>query len=138
MKKHILIESTIAAILGYCAIAIFTVLSPSFEPTDTWIFSFFQEIVEKMNSHTFLLLALIGFLIAFFGRAPSLIIGASTMAIFPIISLLDMLAGSFFGRSDHNLFPIEWFIYMLISIYGIAGAICGRIVRNFFRRLTTE
>jgi hypothetical protein len=42
------------------------------------------------------------------------------MAAFPSWSVLDMALGG-----DHNLFPIEWFIYGAFSLCSLAGAVVG-------------
>jgi len=77
-----------------------------------------------MKPYSLALLFGIGAIFGLSGRAPVWLTGPATMAAFPAWSVLDMALGN-----DHNLFPIEWFIYGLFSLCGLAGGVVGRRAR---------
>ena len=68
------------------------------------------------------LLVLVGFLA---GRiVPSIfwLCGLCTMAAFPVVALVEMIIGS----TSHNLWPIEFVIYVILTVPGILGATAAR------------
>ena len=78
--------------------------------------------IEGLNEGSFVLLAGAGFIVALLGPAHPLLVGLSTMALFPLISIADMVV----DPTSHNLFPFEWAMYALLTLPGVAGAFAGR------------
>jgi hypothetical protein len=75
---------------------------------------------------TLVLLFVAGLTVGAFRRAPSLLIGLSSMGLFPLASVAEMVA----DPKSHNLFPIEWFLYGLATIPAIAGSTLGHRLRR--------
>ena len=67
----------------------------------------------------------IGVTFGLLGRAPVMLTGPATMAALLAWSVVDMALGG-----EHNLFPIEWFFYGILSLCGLAGAVLGRRLRS--------
>jgi hypothetical protein len=86
---------------------------------------FVRDAVEGMRPYSLALLFGIGVIFGLLGRAPVWLTGPATMVAFPAWSIVDMALGG-----DHNLFPIEWFIYGVFSLFGLAGGVVGRRVRS--------
>jgi len=78
-----------------------------------------------MKVYSLLLLIVVGAIFGYFGQTPVWLVGTATMAFFPIWSFVDMLM-----RGGHNMFPIEWLLYGLHSIFGVIGAGIGRSIRG--------
>ena len=79
--------------------------------------------VEGIKPISFLLLVVVGAVFGYFGRGHFGLVGMATLAFFPVWSCLDMFMGN-----DHNLFPIEWFFYGMLSLLGMLGAGIGRFI----------
>jgi hypothetical protein len=118
-------ELLIAAAAGFCAYVLPVALDPGVRHYDAAFLPFVRDAVEGMKPYTLLLLFGIGAIFGFIGRAPAWLAGMATMAAFPVWSAADMALGG-----DHNLFPIEWFIYGVISLFGLAGAVIARRLRH--------
>jgi hypothetical protein len=118
-------EILFAAASGFCAYVLPVALDPSTRHYEAAFLPFVRDALEGMKPYSLGLLFGIGFVLGLLGRAPVWLTGPATMAAFPVWSVLDMALGS-----DHNLFPIEWFIYGVFSLLGLAGGIIGRRVRQ--------
>jgi len=55
-----------------------------------------------------------------------LLLGASTMSLFPILAFLEMAKDPY----SHNLWPIEFILYGFATIPGIIGAYIGATIRR--------
>lgn len=117
-------EVLLATTAGFCAYVLPVVLDPSTRHYDAAFLPFVRDAVEGMKPYSLGLLFGIGAIFGWAGRAPVWFTGPATMAAFPIWSVLDMALGG-----DHNLFPIEWLIYGVISLLGLAGGLVGRRAR---------
>jgi hypothetical protein len=84
------------------------------------------EAIEGIKLYSFGLLFAAGFVLGVFGRGPVFLIGPATMLAFPLWSAIDMLAGG----TGHNLWPFEWFFYLVESLFGLVGAAIGRSVKR--------
>ncbi|MEN3340293.1 MAG: hypothetical protein V7647_3969 [Acidobacteriota bacterium] len=51
-----------------------------------------------------------------------------TMAAFPLISIVEIVI----DPASHSLLPIEWFLYLLESLPGIAGAYLAQSIRRMY------
>ena len=82
--------------------------------------------VDGMQYVSLLLLFLVGALAGWFAPEYFLLWGIATMAAFPIIASVQMFSGS----TDHNLWPIEFCIYGVLTLPAIFGAALGGTLRN--------
>jgi hypothetical protein len=114
---------------GACAIVVPVVLDPSTRHYQSAVLPVMRDAVEGMHPHSLALLFGIGILLGTFGKGPVWLIGPSTMAAFLSWSIIDMAMGQ-----DHNMFPIEWFLYGVFSLCGLAGAFGGRLLRRLGTR----
>ena len=117
-------EVLLAALAGFCAYVLPVALDPATRHYGAAFLPFVRDTVEGMKPYSLALLFGIGVIFGLLGRAPVWLTGPATMAAFPVWSVLDMALGN-----DHNLFPIEWFIYGLFSLCGLAGGFVGRRAR---------
>jgi len=105
-------------------------LDPSpnvFKIYDGPFFPIMQRTVEEMQGFSVVLVALVGLAAGGLLKSPAWLLGFSTMAAFPVWSLLDALMGG-----SHNLLPFEWAIYFGISLFGLFGALLGRYMQKRF------
>ena len=86
-----------------------------------------RNAVEGMSGASPALLFGLGVLLGAVGRSPVVLLGVASVATFPLWSAIDMAQGG-----DHNLFPIEWFIYAALAAFTTAGAFLGRRLRMRF------
>lgn len=94
---------------------------------DSPLFPWVRTGIEGMSSLSALLLFLSGLALGYkFPKHPFLV-GICTMAAFPLLAFIEMLADS----KSHHLFPIEFFICGLISLIAVVGAYIGRSVYGF-------
>jgi peptidoglycan/LPS O-acetylase OafA/YrhL len=117
------LEVVVAAAAGLCAVVVPVILDPGTTHYSAAVLPVMRDAVEGMHLYSLALLVGIGILLGPFGKAPVWLTGPATMAAFPVWSVIDMAMGQ-----DHNLFPIEWFLYGLVSLCGLAGALAARLV----------
>ncbi|MCH7849012.1 MAG: hypothetical protein IIB53_11680 [Planctomycetes bacterium] len=55
-----------------------------------------------------------------------LVLGFATMAAFPVLAFVEMAQNPY----SHNLFPIEFAMYGLVSLFAVGGAYAGRALRQ--------
>jgi len=122
--KRVALEIFLAAAAGFCAYVLPVALDPAARHYEAAFLPFVRDAVEGMKPYSLALLFGIGVIFGLLGRAPVWLTGPATMAAFPTWSVLDMAFGG-----DHNLFPIEWFLYGVFSLCGLAGGVVGRRVR---------
>jgi hypothetical protein len=119
-----ILELVVAMFLGAIAI-----LTPVLLNSDIYyrpaVFLPFMGAAEKMNWLSFLLLFVVGVALGRLATAPFWLLGLATMWLFPVWSYLDLKAGDAVGLDNHNLAPIEWAAYVLVSLIGVAGASVG-------------
>jgi len=122
--ERVAVEILLVAAAGFCAYVLPVALDPGTRHYDAAVLPFVRDAVEGMKAYSLVLLFGVGVLIGVLGRAPVWLTGPATMAALPVWSALDMALGG-----SHNLFPIEWFLYGLFSLCGLAGAVAGRRLR---------
>jgi len=115
----------LAAVAGFCAYVLPVALDPAARHYDAAFLPLVRDAVEGMKPYSLALLFGIGIIFGLLGRAPFWLTGPATMAAFPIWSAVDMALGG-----EHNLFPIEWFIYGVVSLCGLAGGVVGGMLRS--------
>lgn len=114
-----------SAVLG-CTAVIVAVAGQPLQRYEAPLFPVLRTAWEGANAKTLIFLFLAGLIVGVFRRSPSLLIGVSAMALFPLASVAEMVA----DPKSHNLFPIEWFLYGLATIPAIAGAALGHQLRK--------
>jgi hypothetical protein len=124
--RGVVVSMVAAAMLGVAAIVLGVIGNPNARHYDAPLFPLIRTGIEGMNGGTLLFLAVAGLLVASVGEAPPLLIGLSTMAAFPLLSVAEALV----DPKSHNLLPIEWFLYLVETIPGIAGAYLGWSIRR--------
>lgn len=55
-----------------------------------------------------------------------LVLAISTVVIFPVLSVFEMKV----SPSSHNLWPIEFLVYVVLGIPSISGAFIGKYIRR--------
>ena len=86
------------------------------------LFPLIRSGVEGMSLLTLVFLFCAGFLVGCFGPGHPLLLGIATVALLPILAIAEMSVSS----TTHNLWPLEFMIYGLISLCAVAGAFAGR------------
>jgi hypothetical protein len=120
-----------AALLGVGAVVLGVDGRGTLEGGTSPLFPAVARGVERLNGWSVGLLLLAGFIPGAFGKAHPLLVGLATMALFPIMSLADIVV----DQTSHNLWPLEWGIYTVLTAPGILGAFLGR---RFRRSLSTN
>jgi len=115
----------IAALIG-CAIMVVPVaLDSEVRRYEAEIFPIMRTAVEGMKIYSIPVLGLFGIFLGFAFHKPAWLLGLTTMAAFPVWSLIDAILGG-----SHNLLPIEWIIYFLTALVAVVGAVIGRFLRG--------
>lgn len=121
----------LAAVLGF-AVLIIPVIGVPVTPD---VANYFLPIVLLAFKNISLrihlpLLFVAGFIPGLLSPASFWAVGFATIIVLPIWSVLDMVDASIDGIERHNLFPIEWFLYSILSLPGMAGAWAAKLVRR--------
>ena len=122
--ERVAVEIVLAAAVGFCAYVLPVALDPAARHYEAAFLPFVRDAVEGMKPYSLAILFGIGVIFGLLGRASVRLTGPATMAALPAWSVVDMALGG-----DHNLFPIEWFMYGVFSLCGLAGGIVGRRAR---------
>ena len=93
--------------------------------------------IEKMGATTLVFLFLSGFLLGilfsfqkFLKGLQPVFLGVATFAAFPILTFAEMAKNPY----SHNLFPIEFAVYLFLALVPTGGAFAGRrLLRRFWR-----
>jgi hypothetical protein len=93
------------------------------------LFPLIRSGVEGMSLLTLVFLFCAGFLVGCFGVGHPLLLGVATVALLPILAIAEMCVSS----TTHNLWPLEFIIYGVISLCGVAGAFTGRFAMRLVR-----
>ncbi len=123
-SQRVALEIGLAAAAGFCAYVLPVALDPAARHYEAEFLPFVRDAVEGVKPYSFAILFGIGVMLGLFGRASIWLTGPATMAAMPVWSVVDMVLGG-----DHNLFPIEWFIYGVFSLCGLLGGVVGRRAR---------
>ena len=93
--------------------------------------------VEELSWLALILLFASGVAVGFLSSSPiqPLVLGVLTTVALPLIAVAEMIV----APRSHNLWPIEVFIYILLSLPAIVGAYLAYGIRGAFRkRLSTS
>jgi hypothetical protein len=93
------------------------------------LFPLIRSGVEGMSLLTLVFLFCAGFLVGCFGVGHPLLLGMATVALLPILAIAEMSVSS----TTHNLWPLEFIIYGVISLCAVAGAFAGRFAKHLVR-----
>ena len=126
MKKNIFGFYFLASVLGIVSIVLPTFFLPDLKQYDSPLFPIIRTGIEGISIWSFGLLLLSGFCVKLLSKLPWWKIGLTTMALFPIMAILEMFVDS----SSHNVFPIEFIIYALYSAPAIGGAYIAQGIKK--------
>lgn len=118
---RVLSEILLGAVLGTAAIVVPVLLDPSTTYLQA-IFLPFMGAVERMGLGSIIALTAVGVFLGRFGRSPFWVLGLSTVSFLFVWSFIDQRMAAVAGFDRHNLLPIEWFSYLVISAFPIMGA----------------
>jgi hypothetical protein len=93
------------------------------------LFPLVRSGVEGMSLLTLVFLFCAGFLVGCFGVGHPLLLGMATVALLPILAIAEMSVSS----TTHNLWPLEFIMYGVISLCAVAGAFAGRFAKRLVR-----
>ena len=114
----------IAAVLGFISITSLPYIIPgkkvvSYEAS---LFTFIQTAIENLSIlPTTSLLILSGGFVGYLKPENWRLLGFSTIVLFPIASIFEM----FLNPTTHNLWPLEFLVYGVLSIPPLIGALLG-------------
>lgn len=118
MKTNFIWIYLLASILGVISIVLPTFFLPDLKQYDSPLFPLIRTGIEGISIWSFVLLLLSGFGVKLLSKLSGWKIGLTTMALFPIMAIFEIIADS----SSHNMFPIEFILYALYSVPAIIGA----------------
>lgn len=120
----------LAATLGVVAIVVGGIGTVPYEAP---LFPAIRRGVEGLNAMTLLLLGDFGFALGRFSKTNPLALGLAMVAPLPLAASLEMRA----DPTSHNLWPIEFALYGILSVVPIGGAVAGWGLRILAMRLRT-
>ena len=121
----------VAAVLGFISIISPPYLIPGKEVVfyEASLFSFIQTAIKKLSIlPTTVLLILSGGFVGYLKPEKWRLLGFSTILLFPIASISEM----FLYPTTHNLWPLEFLVYGVLSIPPLIGALIGSKLKNIF------
>lgn len=121
----------LAVVLGAMAVIVPVALDPSVRPRSAAFLPLVATAIEGMKPVSMALLFVAGAVAGLVGRQRYWLIGAATMGAFPLWSAADLVVGGLRGTdAGHDLLGIEWVIYAVLSLFGVAGSGCARLLRR--------
>jgi hypothetical protein len=130
MKTNVIWTYLLASILGVISIVLPTFFLPDLKQYDSPLFPLIRTGIEGISIWSFGLLLLSGFGVKLLSRLSGWKIGLTTMALFPIMAIFEMIVDS----SSHNMFPIEFIFYALYSVPAIIGAYIAQGIQKVLRK----
>jgi hypothetical protein len=116
---------SVASLLGLAAVvAPVWILRPRHYSAP--LFPLVRTGVEGMSFLTLVFLFCSGIILGCFGRGSPFLLGITTVALLPVSAIAEMIV----SPTSHNLWPLEFAIYGLVSLSAIVGAFLGRFVRR--------
>ncbi|MBI4656887.1 MAG: hypothetical protein HY746_09115 [Elusimicrobia bacterium] len=112
------------AVLGFAAVILPVILRHQIFPYRDTLFPVLRSGVEKLSLLSVIGLFLAGLLAGIKSPFRPSVNGLLTMSLFPVIAIADMI----FYPTSHNLWPLEFVVYLLLTIPGIIGAYTGRFL----------
>jgi len=74
---------------------------------------------------TFVILFVGGIILGRFFSIRPLLLGMFSMAAMPVLAILEMIV----APESHNLFPVEFFLYAVVSMVTVGGIFLGHRIR---------
>ena len=121
----------VAVVLGFISITCPPYIIPGrngvdYEPS---LFDFIQTAIENLSIlPTTVLLMLSGGFVGYLKPDKWALLGFSTIVLFPIASITEMIL----YPTTHNLWPIEFLVYCILSIPALLGAWIASKMKNIF------
>jgi hypothetical protein len=128
MKTNVFWIYLLAAILGVISIVLPTFFLADLRQYDSPLFPLIRTGIEGVSSWSFGLLFLSGFGVKLLSREPAWKIGLSTMALFPILAIIEMFVDS----SSHSMLPFEFIFYTVYTVPAIIGAYLAQGIQKIF------
>ena len=114
-----------AALLGLAAMLTPVLIHPG-QAYNAPLFPLVRAAVERVSWSSAGLLLVAGLIVGCFGAGPPWQLGLATMALFPLSAIAEMFADG----TSHNLWPLEFVMYGVLSVPAIVGACVGRAARG--------
>jgi hypothetical protein len=121
----------VAAVLGFISITCppYIISGKNGAYDEPSLFAFIQTAIENLSIlPTTVLLILSGGFVGYLKPEKWALLGFSTIVLFPIASIGEMIL----YPTTHNLWPIEFFVYCLLSIPALVGALIGSKLKSIF------
>lgn len=128
MKNNALWIYLLTSVLGVVSIVLPTFFHAGLKHYESPVFTLIRIGIEGISMWSFAFLFSTGFVMRSFTKLPGWKIGLATMALFPIIALIELMI---FDSTSHNLLPIEFILYAIYTTPGIIGAYIGQGVQRF-------
>lgn len=119
MKLNVLLTYLLISVLGVISIVLPILFLTGLREYESSLFPMIRAGVEGISLWSFGFLFLSGFSMKFFSKLSAWKIGLLTMALFPVLALVEI---TFVDSTSHNLLPFEFILYGLYTIPGIIGA----------------
>ena len=95
------------------------------------LFPLIRTGIEGMSYLAFVFLIVSGILLGLLGKGHPFLLGLATMASFPLLAIVEMVA----SPTSHNLWPIEFATYCFVSLSAVFGAFVGRYLQTKSRKI---
>ena len=115
---------SLSALLGICAVTL-PVFIFSMRHYNAPLFPIIRTGVEGMTWLTFVILFVGGIILGRFFSIRPLLLGMFSMAAMPVLAILEMIV----APESHNLFPVEFFLYAVVSMVTVGGIFLGHRIR---------
>jgi len=125
MKTNVFWFYLLASILGVISIVLPTFFLTDLKEYDAPLFPIVRTGLEGISLWSFALLLLSGFGVQLLSQLPNWKIGLTTMALFPIMVLCEIMVDT----SSHSIFPIEFILYALYTIPAMIGAYIAQKIK---------
>jgi hypothetical protein len=132
MKTTKIISVTSVALLGMSSIVLPVFFLKDVKPYDSPLFPLIRTGIEGMSIWSPIFLILSGFIVKIFSDVRGWIMGLMSMVLFPLAAICEMIA----DPSSHNMFPLEFIMYGLLTIPAIIGAYSASFIRRFVLKKT--
>ena len=131
VSQSTLVGVIVAAVLGFISITSPPYIIPGRKVVlyEASLFPFIRTAIENLSIlPTTVLLILSGGIVGYLKPEKWGLLGFSTIVLFPIASITEMIL----CPTTHNLWPIEFFVYCILSIPALVGALIGSKLKNIF------
>ncbi|RXP56175.1 hypothetical protein EC396_07840 [Lutibacter sp. HS1-25] len=128
MKTNEIITFTTIALLGLISIVFPVFFHSNLKQYDAPLFPLLRAGIEGISKYSIWFLIFSGFMVKLFSDISFWKIGLMSMVLFPLASICEM----FVDLSSHNMFPIEFIVYGILTIPSIIGAYISQVIKSFF------